>query len=90
MAVFPLQVFTENEALVGFDGDYRSSLVGQKYAGQPKGVYVGFTPVVTGASTLTFVQDPLLGYSLLKVTSDASRDLHLFWTLPDNLVLIFR
>jgi len=69
MAVFPLQFFTEGKARVGLDEDYRSSPLGVKYAGQPKGAYVGFIPSVLG-SVLTLSPDPSLGYSLVKVASN--------------------
>lgn len=87
MAVFPLQVFTESNAQVGFDEDYRSSPLGVKYAGQPKGVYVGFTPSVFG-STLTLTPSLALGYSVVKVTSNASPGLMDIIT-TDAIVLDF-
>lgn len=69
MAVFPLQVFANDGARVGFDADYKSSPLGIRYSGQPKGAYVGFTPSVLG-SVLTLSVDPTFGYSLVKVESD--------------------
>jgi len=71
MAVFPLQVFTQNGAQAGFNEDYKSSPLGVRYAGQPKGAYLGFTPSVLG-SELTLDVDPTFGYSLVKVGSDVN------------------
>jgi len=86
MAVFPLQFFTEETALVGFDSAYKSSLLGQRYAGQPKGVYVGFIPSTAGSSILTLSPDPTLGYSLFKVTSDVDPSgMDVFTTSPVTL-----
>lgn len=69
MAVFPLQVFTQGGVQAGFNEDYKSSPLGVRYAGQPKGAYVGFIPSVLG-SVLTFDVDPTFGYSLVKVGSN--------------------
>ncbi len=74
MAVFPLQVFTESNAQVGFDEDYRSSPLGVKYAGQPKGVYVGLAPTVVGP-VLTLAPSPSFGYSVVKVASNTGSGL---------------
>ena len=71
MAVFPLQVFTGQTTTVGYDEDYKSSPLGIRYSGQPKGAYVGFTPSVLG-SVLTLAIDPTFGYSLVKVDSDVN------------------
>lgn len=68
MAVFPLQVFTREDAVVAFNADYRSSPLGVRFAGQPKGVYVGFEPSTLG-SVLTLIPDPAHGYSCVKVDS---------------------
>jgi hypothetical protein len=69
MAVFPLQVFTQDDVQTGFDEAYKSSPLGIRHAGQPKGAYVGFSPSVVGP-VLTLAIDPTFGYSLVKVGSD--------------------
>ena len=70
MAIFPLQVFTETNALLGFNDEYRSSLLNQKYAGMPKGVYVGLTtPPAPGGSIVTLSPDATEGYSVIKLPS---------------------
>jgi len=71
MAVFPLQVFTGQTATVGYDEDYKSSPLGIRYSGQPKGAYVGFNPSVIG-TVLTLAINPTFGYSLVKVDSDVN------------------
>jgi len=68
MAVFPLQSFTQDSTQVGFDEAYQSSPLGIRYAGQPKGAYIGFSPSVLG-SVLTLAVDGTLGYSIAKVGS---------------------
>jgi len=70
MAVYPRQVFTQENALVGFNEDYKSSPLGKKFAGQPKGVYVGFAPTTAG-SVLSLETDTSEGYSVVKVPSQA-------------------
>lgn len=70
--IFPLQVFTLDSALVGYDDRYRSSVVGRKFSGWPKGVYAGFLPVVSPPSPiLTLNVSPTEGYSLAKLPSSA-------------------
>lgn len=70
MARFPLEVFTQGSALLGFNDRYKSSLLNQKFAGFPKGVYFGFVPSVSPPSPiLTLDVDPTEGISLLKVPS---------------------
>lgn len=69
MAVFPLQAFTQDQVQVRYNDDYRSSPLGISFAGQPKGVYVGFVPSVLG-SVLTLTADATLGYSCVKVGSN--------------------
>ena len=68
MAKFPVKVFTRQSALLGHDDEYRSSLIGQKFAGMPKGVYVGFIPSIL-SPVLTLSPDPTEGFSLLKAPS---------------------
>jgi hypothetical protein len=70
--LFPLKVFTLDSAIVGRDDRYRSSVVGRKFSGWPKGVYVGFVPTVLPPSPiLTLSVDPTEGYSLAKLPSSA-------------------
>jgi len=70
MAKFPVEVFTRNNALLGYDDRYKSSLLNQKFAGFPKGAYIGFAPSVSPPSPiLTLAVSPSEGYSLLKVPS---------------------
>lgn len=69
MAVFPLHYFTKPNVPVAFNDRYGSSPLGIKFAGQPKGVYVGLVPSVIG-SVLTLSPDPTHGYSLVKVPSE--------------------
>lgn len=69
MSVYPLQFFTD-DSTVGFTEDYKSSPLNRKYAGQPKGAYVGFIPSAIG-SELVLDVDPTFGYSLIKVPSNA-------------------
>ena len=70
MSSFPLQIFTRERANVGFDDKYRSSILGRKFAGQPRGVYVGFLPRVLPASTIVSLDiDPTEGLSLAKLPS---------------------
>ncbi len=64
---FPVKVFTD--ALVGYNTPYTSSALNQKFAGQPKGVYIGFTPSTTPGSPFLTLSPSSLGYSLLKVHS---------------------
>lgn len=69
---FPLKVFTVESAIVGYDDRYRSSVVGQKFSGWPKGVYVGFTPSVSPPSpVISFAINPTEGFSLVKLPSSA-------------------
>lgn len=73
MAIYPVKVFTNNNAIVGYDDRYKSSILGAKFAGMPKGVYVGFTPSVSPPSpVLTLGIDATHGYSLIKVPSSIS------------------
>lgn len=70
--LFPLKVFTLDSAIVGRDDRYRSSVVGRKFSGWPKGIYVGFVPTVLPPSPiLTLSIDPTEGYSLAKLPSSA-------------------
>lgn len=70
MAIFPVEVFTSGNALVGFTDEYRSAPLAQAFAGQPKGVYRGFIPSVTPPSPfLTLGVDPGEGFSLIKLPS---------------------
>jgi hypothetical protein len=68
MAVFPLQVFTKENAPVAFGERYKSSPLGIKYAGQPKGVYIGLVTSTAGP-ILTLSPDSTHGYSLIKLPS---------------------
>lgn len=69
---FPLQVFTLDSAIVGRDDRYRSSVVGRKFSGWPKGVYAGFAPSVAPPSPiLTLLTSPTEGFSLAKLPSSA-------------------
>jgi len=70
MAKFPVRVFTRTNALLGRDDEYKSSLAGRKFAGMPKGVYVGFVPSVV-SPILTLSPDPGEGYSIVKLPSSA-------------------
>ena len=70
MAVYPVEVFTEGNAIVGRSDQYGSSTLGKKFLGQPKGVYIGFTPSVTPPSEiLTLEVDPSEGFSCIKLPS---------------------
>jgi hypothetical protein len=68
VAVFPLQYVTKPNSPVAYNDRYATAPLGRKFAGQPKGVYVGFEPSVAG-SILTLSPDPAHGYSLVKVPS---------------------
>lgn len=70
MSVFPVQILTKPGVQVAFNERYATSPLGIKFAGQPKGVYVGFIPSVLG-SVLTLSPDPAHGYSLVKVPSQS-------------------
>jgi hypothetical protein len=49
---------------------YVSETVNSKFLGQPRGVYLGYTPRVTaGSLTLTLAKDPVYGLSLARVKS---------------------
>lgn len=70
MARFPVQVFTRDNALVGYDDDYKSSPLARKFAGWPRGVYTGFVPGTTpGSPLLTLSIDPTEGVSIIKLPS---------------------
>lgn len=70
MTTFPLQVFTQENAPISFNSDYRSSFLAKKFAGMPKGVYVGFAPTVSPPSPiLTLSPDTSEQFSLIKVPS---------------------
>ena len=85
MAVFPLQVFALDDTTVGYDRRYASSPLNIRYAGQPKGAYVGFTPSAIGA-VLTLAPDPTIGYSCVKVGSDVDPGgMDIFTTDPVTL-----
>lgn len=72
MSMFPVQVFTKEEALVGANDDYKSSLLGRKFAGNPKGVYIGFLPAVSQPSPIvTLTIGGVEGVSLIKIPSSA-------------------
>lgn len=68
MAVFPLKYLTTSDVPVAFNERYKTFPLGKKFAGQPKGVYVGFIPSTLGG-VLTLSPDPARGYSLAKVPS---------------------
>jgi len=74
MAIFPQQYFTKDNVLVRtgppeLRENYASAPVAEKFAGPPKGVYHGFTPVAVGA-VLNLNTDIGEGLSLLKVHSN--------------------
>lgn len=76
MAIYPLQIFTRGNVIVGRDDDYKSSVLGQKFLGMPRGVYLGLTPSNTPPSTvLTLGTDPATGVSLVKVPSSSDHAL---------------
>lgn len=52
----------------GVRESYNSAPLARKFAGPPKGAYIGFTPTALG-SVLTLATEPAMGYSLLKVHS---------------------
>jgi len=73
VAIFPQQYFTRDNVPMrtgprGERESFNSAALARKFAGPPKGVYVGFTPTALG-SVLTLAPDPTMGYSLLKVHS---------------------
>jgi len=71
MSVFPLQIFTADQAIAGFNDEYQSNVLNQKFAGMPRGAYVGFIPSVsTPSPILTLGVDPTEGYSLINVPSN--------------------
>jgi hypothetical protein len=82
MSVFPVQILTKPGSQVAFNERYATSPLGIAFAGQPKGVYVGFIPSVLG-SVLTLSPDPAHGYSLVKVPSqDDPGGMDIFLTDP--------
>lgn len=72
MSLFPVKVFTKEAANVDFDAEYRSAILARKFAGQPKGAYIGFTPrVIPATSVISLDVDPTEGLSLIKIPSDS-------------------
>ena len=71
MAKFPVEVVARDQALVGYNDRITSSTLNKKFAGWPKGVYVGFIPSTTpGNPVLTFNIDPVESFSMFKVPSN--------------------
>lgn len=71
MSRFPLKIFTKESANVDFNAEYRTAILGRKFAGQPKGAYVGFTPrVVPATSIISLDVDPTSNLSIAKIPSD--------------------
>ena len=71
MTTFPLQVIAADDVLVNYNARYKSSPLARKFAGQPKGAYIGFIPDVSGDPILSLDVDPTEGYSVVKLPSQA-------------------
>ena len=70
MAVFPIEIFTTDKAIISRNDRYKSSVLGRKFAGQPKGVYTGFIASVSPPSPIvTLAIDPTEGFSCIKLPS---------------------
>jgi len=68
MAQFPVEVFTHDQALLGHNDRYKSALLNRKNAVWPKGVYIGFDPVVADP-LITLDPDATESISVIHVPS---------------------
>jgi hypothetical protein len=68
MALFPVKVFTRDNARVRWREGYKSRPLAEKSIGHPKGVYFGYLPSALG-DVITLSLDPGRNASALKVAS---------------------
>jgi len=67
MAVFPNKVFVKEDIKFRWEERYTSEGINKKFLGIPRGVYLGFIPVVTPPTTLVLQRDANQKVSLIRV-----------------------